>query len=102
MRLIALALLLIAAAMTPREAKAHSWYDGDCCNDRDCFPVASTDVRKIEGGWLYLPTGNVFKNEPPYIRIRPSKDEHFHVCIGTATAGVKGHSYCIYIPDPET
>jgi hypothetical protein len=69
-------------------AKAHNWYDWDCCHERDCFEVAREDVVEIEGGWKYLPTGNEFKDPK---KIRLSRDGKFHVCIMGTT------SMCIYI-----
>jgi len=29
-------------------------------------------------GWLYVPTGNLFKRE----QVQPSQDHHCHVCVG--------------------
>jgi len=98
-----LALLVLA---TP--ALAHSWYDNACCGDGDCRPVPATDVRELsEGVWKYLPTGHTFQNGGIYRRVRPSKDAHFHVCIGrpylepaTPLPGfitVPGLGFCIYI-----
>lgn len=74
----------------------HSWYDAACCSQTDCEPVASEDVQEIDGGWLYRPTGNVFRDEGNIKRIRPSQDRNFHVCIGKHDWNM-GKSMCIYI-----
>lgn len=89
-----LALLLVAAI-----ASGHGWYEEWCCDNSHCKPVPESDVVEIaEGVWKYLPTGNIFRDEPPLIkRIRPSKDKNFHVCIGSTAVRSLGFSYCIYI-----
>lgn len=88
---ILLSLLALAVAITIfniKKARAHGWYDADCCSTTDCFPVRPEAVLEIEGGWKYLPTGVEFKDKS---RIRPSKDRNFHVCISN------GRPLCIYI-----
>jgi hypothetical protein len=83
-------LLLLALAGS---AQAHSWYDPECCNTQDCRPVETEDVVEIENGvWKYLPTGQEFRGK----QIRPSRDNHFHVCIGNQPWN-DGRAYCIYI-----
>ena len=70
-------------------ALAHSFYDYDCCSDRDCHPVNSDDLVEVEDGcWKYLPTGAKFCGK----QVRPSQDKHWHVCIGAG-----GQPYCAYI-----
>lgn len=70
-------------------ASSHSWYDPDCCSDRDCRPVDADDMAEIGGGcWKYLPTGATFCGN----RVRPSKDKHWHVCISNNNV-----PYCAYI-----
>jgi hypothetical protein len=89
-RYLLLILFAICAALAffTTMARPHSWYEGDCCSNNDCFKVANEDVVEIEGGWKYLPTGNEFKDPK---KIRPSRDGKFHVCIMGTT------SMCIYI-----
>ena len=91
--------------LTATSAAAHSWYDSFCCSESDCRPVPADQVLEIsEGVWKYLPTGNTFYNEGKFRRIRPSKDDRFHVCIGRPHAEpgqgfklVPGISHCIYV-----
>ena len=98
-----LALLLIATIVS-----GHSLYDPACCDKGDCRPVPAEDVLEIsEGVWKYLPTGQVFENSEIHVRVRPSKDQRFHVCIGkphlipaTPKPGFimgPGIGFCIYI-----
>jgi hypothetical protein len=88
---------VIAAALivSAKKARAHSWYATDCCNIDDCYPVATEAMEEIGPDiWRYKVTGNVFKNEPNFKRIRPSQDGGFHVCIGKTSKT----SLCAYIP----
>jgi hypothetical protein len=41
-------------------------------------------------GWLYVPTGNLFKRE----QVRPGQDHHCHVCVGQ---GRDHRSICAFI-----
>lgn len=83
---------MLATALLIHAARAHSWYDAECCSDQDCYAVPAQDVIEIENGWKHLPTGTVFSKE----QVKPSKDHRFHVCIGNK-AWDKGKPYCIYI-----
>jgi hypothetical protein len=85
------AIILLLWIVQP--AAAHSWYDPHCCSGSDCRPVAMDDVVEIEGGgWKHLPTGVTFRRD----QVLPSKDRHFHVCIGNRPHD-QGQPYCIYI-----
>ena len=94
MRILLWTALAVVAAYcavhTASRALAHSWYDYECCSDRDCFPVAVDDVvESADGSWKHLPTGTVFTKE----KVKPSKDGRFHVCISPTTKT----PFCIYI-----
>jgi hypothetical protein len=87
-------LIALALVVSAKKARTHEWYDHDCCNIRDCRPVLDSDVSEnAKGVWKYLPTGATFANEPTFKRIRPSKDNRYHVCV--SLNGAIG--YCIYI-----
>src|SRR5436190_16700422 len=72
------ALLIVAALIVAIPALAHSWYPPACCGDMDCFPIACDQLVETGSGWLYVPTGNLFKRE----QAQPSQDHHCHVCLG--------------------
>jgi hypothetical protein len=89
LRIMAASLL---AGLTATVALAHSWYEPDCCSDRDCAPV---DGKYIEltplGHVLRLPPGShpMLKNATRTIQYivpngtsRPSRDQQYHVCLG--------------------
>ena len=73
-----LALFIVAVLVAAIPALAHSWYPLACCGNMDCFPVACDQLVETVSGWLYLPTGNLFKRE----QVQPSQDPHCHVCLG--------------------
>lgn len=84
---------LLLAAVLGGLARAHHWYDPECCSGSDCRPVSYDDVVEIEGGqWKHLPSGVIFRRD----QVRPSKDRHMHVCIGNK-AWDMGRPYCIYV-----
>ena len=87
---IRLELLIVAALVAAMPALAHSWYPLACCGNMDCFPVACDQLVETASGWLYIPTGNLFKRE----QVQPSQDHHCHVCLGRGG----GHrSICAFI-----
>lgn len=91
------AVILIAAALSGvlwavGKARAHSWYDTECCSDSDCRPVHQDEVVETDKGWKHLPTGTEFTRS----QVKPSKDRYFHVCIGNKSWD-RGRPYCIYI-----
>jgi hypothetical protein len=97
----AICLMIVVIAATP--LRAHSWYDHDCCNTTDCFPVADAVVTATPNGWLVrIKPGDhplAFKESTflvPYTndKVRMSQDEKFHVCLGKHTNTL----FCIYVP----
>jgi hypothetical protein len=67
--IIAAALLVLGAG----GALAHSWYDGECCADNDCKPIACDQIiEKSDGSYF---DGMKFRS------VRPSKDRNCHACI---------------------
>lgn len=80
------ALFLVAciSAMWITFAHAHDWYTTTkdpvtglgCCGVEDCAPIRTEDVEKVDGGYLYKPTGETI----PMNRVQPSRDLGFHRC----------------------
>ena len=85
-----LALLIVATLLAAVPALAHSWYPFACCGNIDCFPVACDQLVETVSGWLYIPTGSLFKRE----QVQPSQDQHCHVCLGL---GGDHRSICAFI-----
>ena len=83
-------LIVVAGLAAAIPALAHSWYPLACCGDMDCFPIACDQLVETGSGWLYVPTGNLFKRE----QVQPSQDHHCHVCLGR---GGDHRSICAFI-----
>jgi hypothetical protein len=85
-----LVLLIVTALATTIPALAHSWYPLVCCGNMDCFPIACDQLVETAYGWLYVPTGNLFRRE----QVQPSQDHNCHVCLGL---GGDHRSLCVFI-----
>jgi hypothetical protein len=83
-------LLIVATLVAAVPALAHSWYPLACCGEMDCFPIACDQLVETVSGWLYVPTGNVFKRE----QVQPGQDDNCHVCLGH---GRDHRSICAFI-----
>ena len=84
------ALLIVTALFAASPVLAHSWYPLACCGHIDCFPVTCDQLVETVSGWLYVPTGNLFKRE----QVQPSQDRNCHVCLGF---GRDHRSICAFI-----
>ena len=86
-------------------AKAHSWYEADCCSLRDCAPLDAAAVVESPLGFVVTvrpgthPMWPASKTESlvtvyPYrsSKVRPSRDDQWHVCISSA-----GAPLCLYV-----
>jgi hypothetical protein len=58
--------------------------------DIDCFPVTCDQLVETVSGWLYVPTGNLFKRE----QVQLSQDRNCHVCLAL---GRDRRSICAFI-----
>ena len=84
--------LLVALA---EAVSAHSWYDPDCCSDRDCEPVSAiTYVASDPNSVPVMVVTTSFGTKPVTSRtkIRESKDSRMHACI------YQGALICLYMP----
>lgn len=79
-------LTFILTALIAQAAFAHSWYDPECCSDRDCAPITEP-LKYNSKGEILAKTKHGYTIIPRDHKIRPSKDEDIHVCMN------------IYIPD---
>lgn len=98
---------LVAASSTLAHDAPSGWrYDAECCSSRDCAQALPGAVREVLGGYAItllpgthpmVPRGSEPVREfVPHgdWRIRPSGDEHRHVCVLPHAQRV----LCIYIP----
>ncbi len=89
-------LLHLWLALSP--IPVHSWYDGACCNDRDCREIDGRVLEKKEGYYL-----ENYDTLIPYSdkRVRQSKDFDFHACF-FMERGVETGIRCLYVPGRGT
>ncbi|TIS49863.1 hypothetical protein [Mesorhizobium sp.] len=88
--LIALISLVLAS-----DANAHDWYTGktdpvlhyDCCGNKDCHPIDSSNVRMTKDGYFVRMPRPTYLNEPqeaewfiPRDRVQPAPDDRYHIC----------------------
>jgi hypothetical protein len=76
-------------ALLSQSALPHSWYDWECCSDRDCGPINYVPV-PLPNGSFQLPTGEIVPKE----RVKWSRDEHYHLC----RFPPDGFIFCLYVP----
>jgi hypothetical protein len=64
-----------------------------CCGPNDCEPVADGGIKRINGGFLVLETGEVVSDGAALWSI----DDHYWRC--RYTSGVRaGHTRCLFVP----
>lgn len=83
-----------ASIVLPGNADAHDWYTGttdsvlhyDCCGNKDCHPIDSSNVRMAKEGY-FVRLHPAFLNESteaewfiPRERVQPSPDDRYHIC----------------------
>lgn len=99
--------LLVWAGITYALVSAswgHSWYDGECCSEKDCRQTTLGEVERHDDGWYIAP----LKLTVPFgdSRIRHSLDPLIHICEaeGGHTNGLQNPPTlrCLYIPDVPT
>jgi hypothetical protein len=76
-------------------AFGHDWYPPGCCSDRDCRPVACSDIRtNADGSADYLPEHAHFE------KVQQSPDAQCHACTRRSLAHNDGryNGYCVYVP----
>jgi hypothetical protein len=86
--------LVVVVALT-RTARSHSWYDADCCSDRDCEPVSAVSfVASDPTSVPVMVVTTSFGTKPvtPHTKIRQSKDGSMHACI------YQDKLICLYLP----
>jgi hypothetical protein len=79
--LAALAVLVLLAV----PARAHDWFDYDCCSDHDCKVVPDGTIAELAdgSGWKVQGFPEVVGRKDP--RARPTKSGQEAVCSGSLT-----------------
>jgi hypothetical protein len=91
--------VIIALIFLTTSAVAHEWYDYDCCDTRDCYPLDDTaELKELPGGkwqvkWKSPKTGLIIEGVVPARAVRNSQDHELHGCEIPHTTTPR----CIYI-----
>jgi hypothetical protein len=99
--------VVLAAWMTlAHRAKAHSWYDPECCSGMDCAAVDKVEVMPTSSiasmlappaqasppSIMFVTTKHGTAQVPHNMQFRASKDGQMHACI------IHGRLICLYMP----
>jgi hypothetical protein len=88
-------------------AAAHSWYDYECCSEKDCHPLKDGSVKITPLGYqVDYVSRDGFRVQMLINfgdkRIRQSRDQHFHTCEGFVYQGAETPTgrwiRCLYVP----
>lgn len=104
-------IIAIVMVLFSTSAFAHSWYDIECCSDRDCAPASK--IETLPNGVmritviLPIPYSNKREKAPytvdvdfeklPKDKIKSSKDENIHLCLSIFETPPR--ILCIYLPE---
>jgi hypothetical protein len=78
-----IATALVAVFLWPSEAKAHSWYDPQCCSGQDCEAIPESAITLVEGGYRVrykAKLGLEVDVIVPFSEARMSRDGSHHGC----------------------
>ena len=92
---MAAAVLILGLAST-QPAAAHSWSPHDCCHDLDCRPAGSIEIDKR--GDFQVSVGKERIWAPRGFAIRPSEDEHAHICFRAEAEPPFVMPLCLFLP----
>lgn len=94
--LVVLAALCFYIAFFLTEARAHSWYDPECCSGKDCRPAKDVVVRD-DGSIVITTEDGISVIVPPSLPRRQSHDNKWHVCPYPSSELVL-RARCVYEP----
>jgi hypothetical protein len=90
-----LCIFVMAYLWAALPAHAHSWYDYQCCSDRDCEPIEPDAVNETEAGYevnYFSKQGFQVHGFVPRDKARHSQDGRFHGC------AMPSRFLCLYVP----
>lgn len=97
--LVLYATLLVSS--TAHEAPSGWTYDISCCSQMDCREIKDDDIEITPQGYVIKATGETVTYDgksPTGIKLKKSKDEHFHRCSSGYPGSDKGRTWCLYVP----
>jgi hypothetical protein len=91
-------LLLFAFVAFTAELHSHEWYDYDCCDNRDCYPLPEDAVlEELPNGswsaaWISPKSGKLIKGIVSPQNVRDTQNHQLHGCETSY-----GDPRCLYI-----
>jgi hypothetical protein len=80
----------------PTIVLGHSWYDAECCSDKDCFPAANVVYYSYDGSYTADVHGRHVRVGPEVKKL-PSRDGGYHACLRDRP-GMPVRVKCWYVP----
>ena len=93
-------IFLAATVIWQPPAIAHSWYPKECCDDRDCTPVAKVaPLMSKDGNHSFLIISSLLGKAvvPADFPVRVSKDGRIHICMSYDPFGDRS-VVCLFMP----
>jgi hypothetical protein len=74
--------------------RGHSFYDPECCSEKDCAPVEEGTIQEEPAGFTVRATGEFIPRDSSKVRMSP--DGKWHRCSWNGLPGER--TLCIYVP----
>jgi len=88
--------LIVLFFCAPTIVSGHSWYDADCCSDKDCFPAQNVVYYSYDRSYTADVHGRHVRVGPEVKKL-PSRDGGYHACLRDRP-GMPVKVKCWYVP----
>lgn len=88
--------LIVLFFCAPTIVSGHSWYDADCCSDKDCFPAENVVYYSYDRSYTADVHGRHVRVGPEVKKL-PSRDSGYHACLRDRP-GMPVKVKCWYVP----
>jgi len=89
-------LFIVLFFCAPTIVSGHSWYDADCCSDKDCFPAENVVYYSYDRSYTADVHGRHVRVGPEVKKL-PSRDGGYHACLRDRP-GMPVKVKCWYVP----
>ena len=88
--------MMVLFVCAPTIVSSHSWYDAECCSDKDCFPAANVVYYSYDRSYTADVHGRHVRVGPE-VRKLPSRDGGYHAWLRDRP-GMPVKVKCWYVP----
>jgi hypothetical protein len=88
--------LVLIVLFAPTIVSGHSWYDAECCSDKDCFPAKNVVYYSYDSSYTADVHGRHVRVGPEVKKL-PSRDGGYHACLRDRP-GMPVKVKCWYVP----